>query len=69
MKAEALPLLKLIGSSPQLTIPIDQPTFSWTIKHCEQLWNDILRVGAQAVRIHLGRAWRAVIVARYRRRR
>jgi uncharacterized protein with ParB-like and HNH nuclease domain len=46
MKAEALPLLKFLKSSPQLTIPIYQRTYSWTIEHCEQLWNDILRVGA-----------------------
>lgn len=45
MKAEALPLLKFLRSSPQLTIPIYQRTYSWSIGHCEQLWNDILRVG------------------------
>lgn len=46
MKAEALPLLKLLRSSPQLTIPIYQRTYSWSLENCEQLWNDILRVGA-----------------------
>lgn len=45
MKAEALPLLKFLRSSPQLTIPIYQRTYSWTLANCEQLWNDILRVG------------------------
>jgi uncharacterized protein with ParB-like and HNH nuclease domain len=45
MKAEALALLKFLKSSPQLTIPIYQRTYSWSIVHCEQLWNDILRVG------------------------
>jgi uncharacterized protein with ParB-like and HNH nuclease domain len=46
MKAEALPLLKFLRSSPQLTIPIYQRTYSWSLENCEQLWNDILRVGA-----------------------
>ncbi len=46
MKAEALPLLKYLRSSPQLTIPIYQRTYSWSLENCEQLWNDILRVGA-----------------------
>ena len=53
MKAEALPLLKFLRSSPQLTIPIYQRTYSWTLQNCEQLWNDILRVGAsQKVNAH-----------------
>jgi uncharacterized protein with ParB-like and HNH nuclease domain len=46
MKAEALPLLKFLRSSPQLTIPIYQRTYSWSLDNCEQLWNDIQRVGA-----------------------
>jgi uncharacterized protein with ParB-like and HNH nuclease domain len=46
MKAEALTLLKFLRSSPQLTIPIYQRTYSWSLENCEQLWNDILRVGA-----------------------
>ncbi|HEY1173342.1 MAG TPA: DUF262 domain-containing protein [Verrucomicrobiae bacterium] len=46
MKAEALPLLKFLRSSPQLTIPIYQRTYSWSLQNCEQLWNDILRVGS-----------------------
>lgn len=47
MKAEALPLLKFLKSSPQLTIPIYQRTYSWTLENCEQLWNDILRIGGK----------------------
>lgn len=45
MKAEALPLLRFLKRSPQLEIPIYQRTYSWSIGHCEQLWNDILRIG------------------------
>lgn len=46
MKAEALPLLKFLRRSSQLEIPIYQRTYSWSLWHCDQLWNDILRIGA-----------------------
>ncbi len=45
MKAEALPLLRFLKRSPQLAIPIYQRMYSWSIWHCDQLWNDIMRVG------------------------
>ena len=48
MKAEALSLLRFLKRSPQLEIPIYQRTYSWSIGHCEQLWNDILRIGGNA---------------------
>lgn len=48
MKAEALSLLRFLKRSPQLEIPIYQRTYSWSIGHCEQLWNDILRIGSSA---------------------
>lgn len=48
MKAEALPLLRFLKRSPQLEIPIYQRTYSWSIGHCEQLWNDIMRIGSNA---------------------
>ena len=46
MKAEAISLLRFLKRSPQLEIPIYQRTYSWSIGHCEQLWNDILRIGS-----------------------
>jgi len=45
MRAQALSLLKFLRSSPQFAVPIYQRTYSWSIGHCEQLWNDVLRVG------------------------
>lgn len=48
MKAEAISLLRFLKRSPQLEIPIYQRTYSWSISHCEQLWNDILRIGDAA---------------------
>lgn len=45
MKADAIQLLKFLHNSPQLTIPIFQRTYSWPFEQCQQLWNDIIRVG------------------------
>ena len=46
MKADARSALEFISTNRQFTIPIYQRTYSWTKDQCEQLWNDILRVGA-----------------------
>jgi uncharacterized protein with ParB-like and HNH nuclease domain len=46
MKATEAMFLQILGAVSQLIIPIDQRTSSWTIKECQQLWADILRVGA-----------------------
>ncbi len=45
MKATEAKLLSFLQRSGQFIIPIYQRTYSWTIKQCEQLWNDILRAG------------------------
>jgi uncharacterized protein with ParB-like and HNH nuclease domain len=45
MKAQDLPFTQLLEGSKQFIIPIFQRTYSWERSHCEQLWNDILRVG------------------------
>lgn len=45
MKAQDLPFTQLLEGSKQFIIPIFQRTYSWERWHCEQLWNDILRVG------------------------
>ena len=45
MKATEAKLLDFLRKSQQFVIPIYQRTYSWTDEECEQLWNDILRVG------------------------
>ena len=45
MKAQDLPFTQLLEGSKQFIIPIFQRTYSWERSHCEQLWNDIVRVG------------------------
>jgi uncharacterized protein with ParB-like and HNH nuclease domain len=46
MKATEAKLLAFIKKSPQFVIPIYQRTYSWTEKECRELWDDILRTGA-----------------------
>ncbi|QWP78364.1 DUF262 domain-containing protein [Lysobacter sp. K5869] len=48
MKAQDLQFTQLLQGAKQFIIPIFQRTYSWEISHCEQLWNDILRVGGHA---------------------
>ena len=47
MEAKATKLLKLIGQSEdlQFVIPVYQRMYSWDIRHCKQLLEDILKVG------------------------
>jgi len=45
MKAQDLQFTQLIEGSKQFIIPIFQRTYSWEQSHCEQLWNDVFRVG------------------------
>ena len=45
MKASANSLLKFLKEAPQVTIPIYQRTYSWEKDQCQQLWDDIIRVG------------------------
>ena len=45
MKARDLPYTQLIEGPKQFIIPIFQRTYSWEQSHCEQLWDDIIRVG------------------------
>lgn len=53
MKATEARLLDFLKRSPQLTIPIYQRTYSWTLRECVQLWDDILRAGrAEDVSAH-----------------
>jgi uncharacterized protein with ParB-like and HNH nuclease domain len=46
MKATEARLLDFLKKSPQFVIPIYQRTYSWIEKECHQLWDDILRTGA-----------------------
>lgn len=45
MKAQDLQFTQLLEGSKQFIIPIFQRTYSWERSHCQQLWNDIVRVG------------------------
>ncbi|HFR4112909.1 TPA: DUF262 domain-containing protein [Yersinia enterocolitica] len=45
MKAKEAKLLNFLQTAPQLVIPIYQRLYSWGIKECEQLWEDIIRCG------------------------
>jgi uncharacterized protein with ParB-like and HNH nuclease domain/predicted transport protein len=46
MEATQAQLLTLLDGRKQFIVPIYQRTYSWQIRQCEQLWNDIQRVGA-----------------------
>ena len=45
MKAQDLPLTQLLQGAKQFIIPIFQRTYSWGQYQCQQLWDDIIRVG------------------------
>ena len=45
MKAQDIQLTQLLEGSKQFIIPIFQRTYSWERSHCQQLWDDIVRVG------------------------
>ena len=49
MKATEAGLLGFLKSSPQLTIPIYQRTYSWTKRECGQLWDDAMRAGRSEI--------------------
>src|ERR1051326_2717423 len=53
MKATEARLLDFLRKSPQFVIPIYQRTYSWTQRECRQLWDDILRTGANdSISVH-----------------
>lgn len=45
MKAQDLQFTQLLEGSKQFIVPIFQRTYSWEKRHCQQLWDDIVRVG------------------------
>lgn len=48
MEARPTDILGFLGKSQnfQFVVPVYQRMYSWDIQHCEKLWEDILRVGA-----------------------
>jgi len=48
MKAQDIQFTHLLEGSKQFIIPIFQRTYSWEKNHCQQLWDDILRIGESA---------------------
>ena len=53
MNAQDLPLTQLLDGAKQFIVPIFQRDYSWGTKHCQQLWQDILRIGSdRASRVH-----------------
>ena len=48
MKAVETKFLKFLQGQRQFVSPIYQRTYSWTVKECEQLWNDIVRAASDA---------------------
>lgn len=51
MEATQAQLLSLLDGKKQFTIPIYQRTYSWQLKQCQQLFDDILRVGNDATEL------------------
>ena len=45
MKASEANLLRFLEGTKQLQVPIFQRQYNWKKENCEQLWDDILRVG------------------------
>src|SRR5436189_5261550 len=45
MHAQALLFTHLLDGAKQFIVPIFQRDYSWGTKHCQQLWNDLVRVG------------------------
>lgn len=46
MKAQDLEFTQLLEGPKQFIIPIFQRTYSWERQQCQQLWDDIVRVGS-----------------------
>ena len=45
MKANEANLLTLLDGTKQFILPIYQRRYSWESWHCQQLWDDIVRIG------------------------
>ena len=47
MKADEANLLEFMNGPKQFIIPIYQRTYSWSLKECKQLWEDIIKAGKE----------------------
>lgn len=45
MEARDTDFLQLLDGRKQFSVPIFQRRYSWKTKHCEKLWDDVLRLG------------------------
>jgi uncharacterized protein with ParB-like and HNH nuclease domain/predicted transport protein len=45
MNAQDLPITQLLNGARQFIVPIFQRDYSWGTKHCQKLWDDVIRVG------------------------
>ena len=45
MEARDTDFLQLLDGRKQFSVPIFQRRYSWEKKHCEKLWDDVLRLG------------------------
>ena len=45
MEARDTDLLQLLDGRKQFSVPIFQRRYSWKKKHCQKLWDDVLRLG------------------------
>ena len=53
MKANATKFLGFLHKANQFIIPIYQRNYSWDEKQCQQLWDDIMRVGTNdSISVH-----------------
>ncbi len=46
MKANETSFLRFLQGPKQFLVPIFQRRYSWEKKHCQRLWDDIMRIGA-----------------------
>ncbi len=45
MKATETPILRFLQGPKQFVVPIFQRRYSWEQKHCQKLWDDVLKAG------------------------
>ena len=54
MKAIDNPLVRFVNGTKQFIIPAFQRDYSWTTEQCQQIWNDIVKVGTSDVDHFIG---------------
>ena len=48
MEANKRKFAELVGGSVQFVIPVFQRDYNWAEEQCEQLWDDVERIGQRA---------------------